>query len=71
MAASGTEITLRVPHGCDGAATDTLEVKIPAGVTNVKPKLMAGWTIDVVSDAAGPGIDGARTPHSPTSSWTP
>ena len=25
----GTETTLRVPHGCDGAATDTLEVKTP------------------------------------------
>lgn len=45
----GTEITIRVPHGCDGAATTSLEVQIPAGVTSVKPKLMAGWTIDVVS----------------------
>ena len=44
-----TEITIRVPHGCDGAATDALEVQIPDGVTSVKPKLMAGWTIDVVS----------------------
>jgi periplasmic copper chaperone A len=45
----GTEITIRVPHGCDGAATDSLEVQIPAGVTSVKPKQLAGWTIDVVS----------------------
>ena len=35
-----------MPHGCDGAATDTLEVQIPVGVTSVKPKLMAGWTIE-------------------------
>ncbi len=46
---SGTEISIRVPHGCDGAATTALEVQIPAGVTSVKPKLMAGWAIDVVS----------------------
>ena len=47
----GTEITIRVPHGCDGAATTALEVQIPAGVTSVKPKLLAGWTIDVASTA--------------------
>ncbi len=41
----GTEITFRVPHGCDGAPTDTLELLIPHGVTGVQPKWMAGWTI--------------------------
>jgi uncharacterized protein YcnI len=45
----GTDVTVRVPHGCEGAATTALEVQIPAGVTSVKPKLMAGWTIDIVS----------------------
>jgi uncharacterized protein YcnI len=48
----GTQITLRVPHGCDGAATDTLEVRIPDGVTGVKPKWMAGWTIETEPTAA-------------------
>ena len=48
----GTQITLRVPHGCEGVATDTLEVKIPDGVTGVKPKLMPGWTIETEADAA-------------------
>jgi len=47
----GTEITIRVPHGCNGASTTALEVKIPAGVTSVKPKLLPGWTIDVTSTA--------------------
>lgn len=42
----GTEITFRVPHGCAGAATDSLELQIPEGVTSVKPKWMAGWTIE-------------------------
>jgi uncharacterized protein YcnI len=36
---------LRVPHGCDGAATTGLSVEIPEGVISVKPKAMPGWTI--------------------------
>ena len=50
----GTEITIRVPHGCNGASTTALEVKIPAGVTSVKPMLLPGWTIDVTSTAPAP-----------------
>lgn len=42
----GTQVTIRVPHGCDGADTTSLEVQIPDGVTDVKPKWMAGWTIE-------------------------
>lgn len=48
----GTQITLRVPHGCDGAATTGLAVQIPAGVVDVKPKLMPGWSIDIASTPA-------------------
>ena len=47
----GTQITFRVPHGCDGVATDTIEVQIPEGVTGVKPKWMAGWTIETEAAA--------------------
>jgi periplasmic copper chaperone A len=28
---------LRVPHGCDGSATQALRVRIPDGYLNVKP----------------------------------
>jgi uncharacterized protein YcnI len=38
-------LDLRVPHGCEGAATDTVTVKIPDGVVNVKPERKAGWTV--------------------------
>jgi uncharacterized protein YcnI len=48
----GTEITFRVPHGCEGSPTDTLEVQIPEGVTSVKPKWTAGWTIETEPRAA-------------------
>lgn len=36
---------LRVPHGCDGQATETLTVTIPEGVIDVKPMPKAGWTL--------------------------
>jgi periplasmic copper chaperone A len=32
-----------VPHGCAGAATVALRIKIPAGVSDVKPQMKPGW----------------------------
>lgn len=37
--------TLRVPHGCDGAATTSVRVQIPEGVIGVKPMPKPGWTV--------------------------
>jgi uncharacterized protein YcnI len=39
---------VRVPHGCDGAATDTVKVQIPAGFTSVKAQAKAGWQVATV-----------------------
>ena len=39
---------LRVPHGCDGAATTALRVRIPEGIIAVKPMPKPGWKIDTV-----------------------
>lgn len=36
---------LRVPHGCEGAATTGLKVKIPNGLIAVKPMPKPGWTL--------------------------
>jgi periplasmic copper chaperone A len=36
-----------VPHGCDGSPTVTVRLKIPEGITNVKPQLKAGWQISL------------------------
>jgi periplasmic copper chaperone A len=46
QAAVGTtyKAVLRIPHGCDGKATD--EVRVPEGVIAVKPMPKAGWTIE-------------------------
>jgi uncharacterized protein YcnI len=38
----------RVPHGCDGAATTAIRVKIPEGVISVKPMPKPGWTVSTV-----------------------
>ncbi|KAG0304830.1 hypothetical protein BGZ98_004975 [Dissophora globulifera] len=41
----------RVPHGCDGNATDMVIVEIPKGVTSVKPRAVLPWntTINMVA----------------------
>ena len=36
---------LRVPHGCEGAATTAVRVQIPEGLINTKPMPKAGWEV--------------------------
>ncbi|MCZ8182558.1 MAG: DUF1775 domain-containing protein [Beijerinckiaceae bacterium] len=36
---------IRIPHGCDGQATQTVRVTIPEGVIAVKPMPKAGWAV--------------------------
>lgn len=38
---------LKVPHGCAGAATTAVRVKIPAGVLSAKPMPKPGWTVEI------------------------
>jgi uncharacterized protein YcnI len=45
----GAVIHLRIPHGCEGVATDRLEVQIPEGVIGVTPQAVPGWTVETVS----------------------
>ena len=47
LPAGYTYAEFSVPHGCDGSATTTVSVKIPAGIASVKPQEVAGWTIEV------------------------
>ena len=39
---------MRVLHGCDGDTTDTVRVRIPAGMIAVKPKLKSGSDVEAV-----------------------
>jgi len=40
---------MRVPHGCEGAATTSIRVRIPDGVIGVKPMPKPGWQLNTVS----------------------
>ena len=39
---------LRVPHGCNGAPTTSIRVRIPDGVIGVKPMPKPGWSLATV-----------------------
>jgi uncharacterized protein YcnI len=39
---------MRVPHGCEGAATVAVRVRIPDGVIAVKPMPKPGWKVETV-----------------------
>jgi len=41
------EARFAVPHGCEGAATVALRIRIPEGVTSVKPQMKAGWRVEI------------------------
>jgi uncharacterized protein YcnI len=41
-------ITLRVPHGCEGKATDTVRLRLPEGVFSAKPMPKPGWAVETV-----------------------
>jgi len=40
---------MRVPHGCEGAATTSIRMRIPEGVIGVKPMPKPGWQLNIVS----------------------
>ena len=42
------KLTVRIGHGCDGAATLRIRVRIPDGMIAVKPMPKAGWTLETV-----------------------
>src|SRR5262245_5182379 len=50
----GAVIHLRVPHGCEGAPTDSIEVQIPTGVIGVTPEAVPGWTVETETEATDP-----------------
>lgn len=47
-AGTGYKAVLKVPHGCDGAATLKVHALIPDGVIAVKPMPKPGWQVETV-----------------------
>ncbi len=45
-AAGSYKAVLKVPHGCDGKATNLVRIDIPEGYIGVKPMPKAGWTLE-------------------------
>jgi uncharacterized protein YcnI len=45
-AGSTVVVHLRVPHGCEGAATDTLSVQLPDGIVSAQAEWVPGWTVE-------------------------
>jgi len=40
--------TLQVPHGCDGKATNEVQIKLPEGFISAKPMVKPGWKIEII-----------------------
>ena len=55
--ASTYKAVLRVGHGCEGAPTLKLRVRIPEGVINVKPMPKPGWEMETVKAPYGKAYD--------------
>jgi len=49
--------TLRVPHGCTGSPTVKLRVRIPEGVTGVKPQPKQGWKLETTKAKLAAPVD--------------
>ena len=52
--AASMDLTLRVPHGCEGSPTLRLRMRVPRAVASVRPQPKEGWTV------AQSGEGGAR-----------
>lgn len=46
-AGAQARLTLAIPHGCDGAATDEIRVRLPEGVVAVNPMPKPGWELEM------------------------
>jgi hypothetical protein len=53
FAGATSELTFNIGHGCEGADTFRIEVRIPAGVTSVRPVDSVFGKAVVTKDAAG------------------
>ncbi|QRM32019.1 DUF1775 domain-containing protein [Microvirga sp. VF16] len=55
---------IRIGHGCDGAATLKVRVRIPEGVIAVKPMPKPGWELETVEGPYAKTYDNHGTPMS-------
>lgn len=46
-APGGYKAVIRIPHGCDGQATNAVRVELPEGYIDAKPQPKAGWDLAI------------------------
>lgn len=63
-AGSTYKAVLRVPHGCEGAATIKVTIRVPEGMISVKPMPHAGWTLSTAKGKYAKTYDYYGTPLS-------
>jgi uncharacterized protein YcnI len=49
-----------VPHGCEGSATTRIRIRIPDGITSVKPQPKPGWEVATVKTKLATPIKGSH-----------
>ena len=52
-----TSVNLTVPHGCEDAATEKVEVQIPEALTSASAAWIAGWDAEATPEALETPID--------------
>jgi hypothetical protein len=52
-AGAGYKAVLRVSHGCQGSATHTITVRLPAGFRGARPMPKPGWQVAIVRAPLG------------------
>ncbi|NTG25025.1 YcnI family protein [Agrobacterium rhizogenes] len=69
------KFVLRVPHGCDGAATTAVRIALPESLSDAKPQPKPGWTLSLVTEnvqsaSATPGHNHGGTDSLKEIAWT-
>jgi uncharacterized protein YcnI len=67
VAGSYFQLAFVVPHGCDGKSTVAIRVKVPDGVTALKPQMKPGWSVEIKTRKLDPPQPG---PHGTSLSET-
>lgn len=69
-----TNVQLLVPHGCDGSATEKVEVQVPEQIITASPYWIAGWTAEATNEDLAEPIDdghgGELTERTAELTWT-
>jgi uncharacterized protein YcnI len=60
LADSYHKTVFRLPHGCEGSPTTGIRIRIPNGVTSVKPQPKPGWELTINKETLAQPING---PH--------